>query len=84
MVETQNTGVGQVIQPEQVMDLPLNGRQATQLIALSGAAVATGGAGGTINTLDYPTAVSFSVAGSQGNETNYKLDGSPTWTIEPT
>ncbi len=77
MVETQNTGVGQVIQPEQVLDLPLNDRQVTQLIALSGAAVSTGGAGGTINTLDYPTAVSFSVAGSQANETNYKLDGSP-------
>jgi len=76
MVETQNTGVGQVIQPEQVVDLPLNGRQATQLIALSGAAVVSG-AGGTVNTLDYPSAVSFSVAGSQGNETNYQLDGSP-------
>jgi len=77
MVETQNTGVGQVIQPEQVLDLPLNDRQVTQLIALSGAAVSTTGSGGTINTLDYPTAVSFSVAGSQANETNYKLDGSP-------
>ncbi len=77
MVETQNTGVGQVIQPEQVVELPLNDRQVTQLIALSGAAVSTTGAGGTINTLDYPTAVSFSVAGSQANETNYKLDGSP-------
>jgi hypothetical protein len=76
MVETQSTGVGQVIEPEQVVDLPLNGRQATQLIALSGAAV-LGGAGGTINTLDYPNSVSFSVAGSQGNETNYQLDGSP-------
>ncbi len=76
MVETQSTGVGQVIQPEQVVDLPLNGRQATQLIALSGAAVVSG-AGGTVNTLDYPSAVSFSVAGSQGNETNYQLDGSP-------
>jgi hypothetical protein len=76
MVETQsNSGLGQVIQPEQVVDLPLNGRQATQLIALSGAAVNTAGAGGIVNNLDYPTAVSFSVAGSQGNATNYFLDG---------
>jgi Carboxypeptidase regulatory-like domain len=61
MVETQSTaGLGQVIQPEQVVDLPLNGRQATQLIALSGAAVNTGGSGGIVNTLDYPTAVSIS------------------------
>jgi hypothetical protein len=76
MVETQsNAGLGQVIQPEQVVDLPLNNRQAAQLIALSGAAVNTGGSGGIINNLDYPTAVSFSVAGSQGNATNYYLDG---------
>jgi hypothetical protein len=83
MVETEsNAGLGQVIQPEQVNDLPLNGRQATQLIALSGASVNTGGAGGLVNNLDYAggtnlgAPVSFSVAGSQGNATNYYLDGS--------
>ena len=83
MVETEsNAGLGQVIQPEQMLDLPLNGRQATQLIALSGASVNTGGAGGLVNNLDYAggtnlgAPVSFSVAGSQGNATNYYLDGS--------
>lgn len=75
MVETQSPAVSQVINPQQVVDLPLNGRQATDLVALSGAAVSTGGAGGTINTLDYPNAVSYSVAGSQPNATNYYLDG---------
>jgi hypothetical protein len=72
MVETQSTGVGQVIQPEQVIDLPLNGREATQLIALSGAAVVSNMA----SNLEYPNAPSFSIAGSQGNATNYYLDGS--------
>jgi hypothetical protein len=81
MVETQSNGVGQVIQPEQVVDLPLNGRQVTQLVALAGAAVNTGGAGGLAGSLDYEGpggtgAVTFSVAGSQGNATNYFLDGS--------
>jgi hypothetical protein len=79
MVEMQSNGVGQVIQPEQVVDLPLNNRQATQLIALAGASVNTSSAasaGGLTGTLDYPTAVSFSVAGSQRNATNYNLDGS--------
>jgi hypothetical protein len=75
MVESQNTAVTQVINPQQVVDLPLNGRQATDLIALSGAAVNTQGGGGTVNTLDYPSAVSYSVAGSQPNATNYYLDG---------
>jgi Carboxypeptidase regulatory-like domain len=76
MVETQSTGVGQVIQPEQVVDLPLNDRQASQLIALSGAAIVNT-AGGVSNTLDYPTSISYSVAGSASNETNYNLDGAP-------
>jgi hypothetical protein len=76
MVETQSSGVGQVTQPEEVVDLPLNNRQASQLIALSGASLANT-AGGVSNTLDYPTAVAFSVAGSAANETNYNLDGSP-------
>src|ERR1019366_4930538 len=41
MVETHATGVGQVIDQERVVDLPLNGRQATQLIVLAGAATIT-------------------------------------------
>ena len=75
MVESHDTSVTQVINTEQVVDFPLNGRQPTDLIALSGAAVNTNGAGGAINTLDYPSAVSYSVAGSQANATNYYLDG---------
>ena len=81
MVETEsNAGLGQVIQPEQVIDLPLNGRQATQLIVLSGAAVNNTGVGGVANNLDYQAlggtgVVAYSVAGSQSNETNYFIDG---------
>ena len=76
MVETQNNSVGQVIEPEQVVDLPLNNRQPTQLISLAGGTVnTTANSGGLASNLDYPTAVSFSVAGSQRNGTNYILDG---------
>jgi hypothetical protein len=74
MVETHSNGLGQVIDQQRVVDLPLNGRNVTQLISLSGAAVPNTG-GGLVNTLDYPTAASFSIAGSQGNATNYFLDG---------
>ncbi len=82
MVETQSSaGLGQVIQPEQVNDLPLNGRQATQLILLSGGAVNNTSVGGVQGNLDYEGpggtgVVGYSVAGSQSNETNYYLDGS--------
>src|SRR5581483_10279601 len=54
MVETQSTGVGQVVDQQRVVDLPLNGRQATQLIFLSG--MATTGNGTNLNTIrNYPT-----------------------------
>src|SRR4029453_7098506 len=39
LVETRGTGVGQVMDNVRVMELPLNGRQVTELITLSGGAV---------------------------------------------
>jgi len=41
MVETQSTGVGQVIDQARVVELPLNGRNVTQLIGLAGGATYT-------------------------------------------
>jgi len=37
MVEAHNAGVGQVIDQQRVVDLPLNGREALQLVLLAGA-----------------------------------------------
>jgi hypothetical protein len=73
MVETQTTSVGQVIDNQRVVELPLNGRDVAQLIALSGAAVA--GGGGLKSNLNHPDAVAYSVAGGLVNATNYVLDG---------
>jgi len=42
MVETRNVGIGHVIENERILELPLNGRNAADLIELSGAAVRTG------------------------------------------
>ncbi len=38
-VETQTTSVGSVIENQRILELPLNGRQATDLIQLAGAAI---------------------------------------------
>ena len=74
MVETQSTGVGQVINQEQVVDLPLNGRDATQLIFLSGAS--TTGPNGQINTTkNYQNETIIALAGPGVSGITYLLDG---------
>jgi hypothetical protein len=74
MVETRSNVIGQVIDQQRVSELPLNGRNVTQLIALFGAAVPNTG-GGLATNLNYPTVAAFSIAGGQNNATNYFLDG---------
>jgi len=74
MVETQSTGVGQVIDSQRVVDLPLVGRQATDLVVLSGAAIMNG----TTNSNNrgvYPNISTFSVAGGLGGGNIFALDG---------
>ena len=73
MVETHNNGIGQVIDQEHVTELPLNGRQATELIFLSG--LATSAPAGDLNTnKNFPTQT-ISVAGGQANGITYIMDG---------
>src|SRR5438045_2387954 len=71
MVETRNVGVGQVIEQQRILELPLNGRQVTDLITLSGAAVTTNvSAGRLFNDLPY-----ISVGGGVPFGVDYSLDG---------
>ncbi len=74
MVQTQSTGVSQVIERARVEDLPLNGRDATQLILLSGAAIMAPPSD-LKSSKNYPTSQAISVAGGQANSTYYLLDG---------
>jgi Carboxypeptidase regulatory-like domain len=41
LVETRSVGVGQVVETARILDLPLNGRQVTDLISLAGGATPT-------------------------------------------
>ena len=74
MVETRENAVSQVIDERRIVDLPLNGRQLTQLILLSGAAVTTP-AGDFRGSKNYWSSTTISVAGGQANSANYLLDG---------
>ncbi len=73
MIETHSTGIGQVVDNQRVVELPLNGRQATELIFIAG--LATSAPAGDLNTnKNYPT-VTISVAGGQANGMTYIMDG---------
>jgi len=75
MVETRSTGVGTVIDNQRILEMPLNGRQASQLIFLAGMATpATGSAAGLNAVRNYPTVV-IAVAGGTGEGLNFHLDG---------
>ena len=71
LVETRSNAVGQVIENERILELPLNGRQVTDLITLSGAAVQTG----VSPTTAWQGGVYISIAGGQGFGVMYSLDG---------
>lgn len=82
MVETHSTAVGQVVNQEQVLDLPLNGREITQLITIAGnsetvqyAYGSSPSAGNLVSTKNYPNEALVSVGGGALNGVTYLMDG---------
>ncbi len=73
-LETETSTFKQVIDQARITELPLNGRQATQLVLISGGAV-TAPSGDMVGSKNYASSVVIAVAGSQGNYNNYVLDG---------
>jgi hypothetical protein len=73
LVDTRSTGVGTVVESERIVELPLNARQVTQLITLSGLAVQTGSS----PAFSMNTGVRISVAGGNEYGVSYSLDGAP-------
>jgi len=70
LIETERTGVGQVVETRRILELPLNGRNAIDLIPLSGAAIPT-----SPGVANIPGSQSISVAGGQTYGVAYVLDG---------
>src|SRR5664280_1289056 len=76
MIETQDTSISTVMDQQRIVDLPLNGRQATDLILLSaGAAQPPNASSRVVTSHDYVNSVGVSVSGGQINGNNYLLDG---------
>src|SRR6266446_3328680 len=78
LVETRSTGVGELIDSQRVVELPLNGRQATQLINLAGAAatIPLSNVGQLYSGKNNPDEAPISVAGGGANSAlTYVMDG---------
>ena len=73
-VETRTTAIGSVVTNQQVLEMPLNGRDPHELIFLAGMANFPGA--GSYNSIrNYPTVV-ISVAGGNADGITFLLDGS--------
>src|SRR5215475_5678447 len=73
MVETRNLGVRQVIESVQIVELPLNGRTAMDLITLQGGAVADPANNSSSRALQ--GGVGVSITGLPTGATSFTLDG---------
>jgi hypothetical protein len=73
-IETETSTFKQVIDSARITEMPLNGRQATQLVLISGGAVNAPG-NDMVGSKNYASSVVINVAGGQGNYNNYMLDG---------
>jgi Carboxypeptidase regulatory-like domain/TonB dependent receptor len=77
MVETKDSAIAQVVEQQKIVDLPLNGRNLTQLLTLAGGGTSApaGDMTGSKNIQGSNGSGTFSVAGSQANGVSYLLDG---------
>ena len=74
MVEVHNTSVGQVIDSNRMVDLPLNGRNPTDLVYFVGAAALAPPAD-LVSAKNYPNEAPISIAGGMATGATYTLDG---------
>ena len=71
LVDVRSAGISDVVDNERILELPLQGRQVTDLIVLAGAAVQTG----VVGSRNFPGGVTISVAGGLPIGVGYLLDG---------
>ena len=73
-LQTEDATFKQTIDSQTLTEMPLNGRQMTALITLSGGSTPAPNGDFTGSKYSYQT-ISVSIAGSGGNTTQWKLDG---------
>lgn len=76
LVETRNSGVGAVVETQRIIELPLNGRQVTDLVTLNGGAVQTGSSDQRIfSGRPYLSIAGMATLPLGGGPTDWILDG---------
>lgn len=70
LIDTSSSNISQVVSSKQIEELPLNGRNALQLVSLAPGVVSTGTSGQF-----GATQIGFSSSGGRDIDTNYSLDG---------
>ena len=70
IVDVRSAGISSVVENERILELPLQGRQVTDLLVLAGAAVQTG-----VPARGVPGGVNIAVAGGLPFGVTYTLDG---------
>ncbi len=73
-LQTEDSSFKQTIDQQTVTEMPLNGRQMTALITLSGGSTSAPAGDFTGSKYSYQT-ISVSIAGGMGNTTMWRLDG---------
>ena len=71
LVDVRSAGISNVVEQERIVELPLQGRQVTDLLVISGAAVQQA----TVSARGFPGGVNISVAGGLPTGVGYTLDG---------
>ena len=77
LLQSESASLGQVVEQRKANELPLNGRNVFNLITVSPAAVAQGGAGGTPVGQNPFSWGNYQVGGSFANQSAEYLDGQP-------
>jgi hypothetical protein len=74
-LQTEDSSFKQTIDQKTITEIPLNGRQVTSLITLSGGSVNANENNDQQGSKTFFSSAVISIAGGQGNATDYRLDG---------
>jgi hypothetical protein len=74
-LQTEDSSLKQTMNEKTLLEMPLNGRQMTSLVTLTGGAVNANENNDQASSKSFFSSAVISIGGGQGNATDYRLDG---------